>query len=202
MSEPEAQRIDDDPMAAYRVGTYALLARVLGRAPDAEALRALREAPAGHDEDALGQAWAELATAARVSDPDTVERRHHQLLVGIAHGEISPHASWYQQGALMGQTLAELRGELQRLGLERQDGAQEPEDHIAMLCEAMAWLIREPSHPLTEERAFFQAFLEPWAGRMFSDLEAAAAEDPFFGALGRLGQAFMQVEARYYAMRR
>jgi TorA maturation chaperone TorD len=90
--------------------------------------------------------------------------------------------------------LADLRGDLARLGIERADGVAEPEDHIASECESFAGLLSGvfPGGDAAAE-AFFARHLRPWAGRFFADLEAAEAAR-FYRAVGALGRMAIEVE--------
>jgi len=206
LSSPQAPAAGPEPAEtdAHRVGTYALLARLVGpQPPDAATLEALRRAvPANPEHDAISRAWADLAGLAGEAEEQALARVHHDLLVGVVHGAVIPHAAWYRQGALMGRTLANLRGDLQRLGLRRDPHSAEPEDHLGLLCEAMAWLIQDGAQPFSEERAFFQGYLQPWVVPFFDDMAGADSADAFYRAVAALGTAFFQVETQYYAMRR
>ena len=84
------------------------------------------------------------------------------------------------------------------LGIERRQGVAEPEDHIAALCEVMAMIIS--SHGLQlDQSAFFESYVASWAGRFFEDLGKAGAAD-FYRAVSQLGQAFLEVEQRYFSL--
>ena len=67
---------------------------------------------------------------------------------------------------------AGLRDDLAALGFERDDDVHEPEDHIAALCEVMAYLIADGASAETQ-RQFFEAHLGNWSPAFFDDLEAA-----------------------------
>jgi TorA maturation chaperone TorD len=186
-----------DPVDAMRAQHWALLARLLARAPDAALLRQL--AALGEDDTALGAARGQLAAAASEADAALVEREFHDLFIGLGRGELLPYASYYLTGFLHERPLAKLRAEMQRLGIARAEGVAEPEDHIATLCEIMAGLLRGE---FAEDGAgggdapgrFFARHVGPWAGKFFSDLEAAE-HARFYRAVGRLGGAFIAIEA-------
>ena len=98
-------------------------------------------------------------------------------------------------GFLHERPLAELRGDLGRLGIERAEGIAEPEDHIAFLCETYAGLIAGAFAAGPEEASpFFARHLRPWAARMFADLEKAEMAG-FYRAVGRLGRIAVEIEA-------
>ena len=185
-----------------RANLYRLLARLLAGAPDADLLALLR----GLDDAGgpVGAGLAGLADAARASEPARLARDYHDLFIGIGRGELVPFGSWYMAGFLHEKPLARLRGDLGALGLGRTSGTHEPEDHVAMVCETMALLIegRAKAKGPGTERRFFDAHLRDWAGAFFRDLEGAAAARGFYAALGRLGGAFVTVEAQALAFHR
>jgi TorA maturation chaperone TorD len=181
-----------DALDAERARLFALLGRLLGAAPDAGLLARLRLLRGGAGE--LGEAYAALAVAAQVS-PEAAEREFFHLFIGVGRGELLPYASYYLTGFLHERPLAELRGDLARLGVERAEGIAEPEDHIAFLCETFAGLIAGALGSGPEEAGpFFARHIRPWAARFFTDLEGAEA-GIFYRAVGRLGRIAVELES-------
>ncbi len=123
---------------ALRSRQWALLARLLAAAPDADTLAAL--AALEGDETALGQAYGVLARMAAETDAATVEREFFELFIGVGRGELLPYASFYLTGFLNERPLADLRRDLGAMGVVRADGRHEPEDHVASIAEVMAGL--------------------------------------------------------------
>jgi len=182
-----------DPVDAERARLFALLGRLLGGAPDA-ALLARMMVLRGTEGD-LGEAYGALAAASGATTPEAAEREYFDLFIGVGRGEILPYASYYLTGFLHERPLADLRGDLARLGIERAEGVAEPEDHIAFLCETYAGLIAGAFAAGPEEAApFFARHIRPWAARMFADLEKAEAAG-FYRAVGRLGRLAIEIEA-------
>ena len=182
-----------DPVDAERARLFALLGRLLGGAPDA-ALLARMMLLRGTEGD-LGEAYGALAAASGATTPEAAEREYFDLFIGVGRGEILPYASYYLTGFLHERPLADLRGDLARLGIERAEGVAEPEDHIAFLCETYAGLIAGAFAAGPEEAAtFFARHIRPWAARMFADLEKAEAAG-FYRAVGRLGRLAIEIEA-------
>ncbi|MCW8087960.1 molecular chaperone TorD family protein [Roseococcus sp. MDT2-1-1] len=142
------------------------------------------------DDTPVGTALGALGEAARAADPISAGREYHDLFIGLGRGELLPFASYYLTGFLHERPLAELRGDLARLGIARAAAVPEPEDHIAFECEVMAGLLRGAPE---EVDAFFARHLRPWAMRFFADLELAEAA-VFYRAVGGLGRALMDVE--------
>jgi TorA maturation chaperone TorD len=182
-----------DPVDAERARLFALLGRLLGAAPDAGLLIRLRALRGEAGE--LGEAYASLASAAGRTPAEAAEREFFNLFIGVGRGEMLPYASYYLTGFLHERPLADLRGDLGRLGIERAEGIAEPEDHIAFLCEAYAGLIAG-AFPGEADAVppFFARHIRPWAARFFADLEKAETAD-FYRAVGRLGRLAVEYEA-------
>jgi TorA maturation chaperone TorD len=120
------------------------------------------------------------------------------LFIGLGRGEVVPYGSWYATGFLMERPLAELRDDLREIGVERQPGVHEPEDHAGALCDTMALLISgDPPAPLEAQQRFYARHLEPWLPRFFADLQRAASAR-FYRAVGRLGGHFVAVETQAF----
>jgi TorA maturation chaperone TorD len=185
---------------AARAQCYTLLAHLLHAPPTPALLDVVRGLKGDRSE--LGQALAALATVAQQTTPQKAEREYFTLFIGVARGELLPYASYYLTGFLQEKPLAELRGDMMRLGIGRRDDVPEPEDHIASLCEMMAGLITgafgEPA-PLDAQRQFFTRHIAPWAPRFFEDLQAARAAILYM-PVGRIGRIFMAIEAEAFGM--
>lgn len=181
-----------DRLTHERARLFALLGRLLVAAPDVSLLNAL--AGLRGDRTPLGEAYAGMAKAAAAAEVVSVDREYHDLFIGLGRGELLPFASYYLTGFLHERPLAELRGDLARLGLERAEGVAEPEDHIGTECEVYAGLLSGSFEggPEAAEQ-FFEKHLQPWAGRFFADLEKAEAAR-FYRAVGRLGRVAVEIE--------
>lgn len=192
MSAQDTLDIRPDGLTIERARLFALLGRLLVAAPDAGLLAALSGLRG--ERSTLGEAYGALAAAATVADPVSVQREFHDLFVGLGRGELLPFASYYLTGFLHERPLAELRGDLLRLGLERAAGIAEPEDHIGSECEVYAGLLSGSFDGGAEEaEAFFTKHLGTWAGRFFADLEKAEAAR-FYRAVGMIGRVAVEIE--------
>jgi TorA maturation chaperone TorD len=187
-----------DEIDAARAQEYTLLAALLKRAPDAMLLGNLSTLRG--DPSPLGVAHAALADAAAATTADRVSREYFELFIGLGRGELLPYGSYYLTGFLHERPLARLRADLLRLGIERQEGNIEPEDHVAILCEIMAGLVdgRFDAPPGTD-REFFNKHVAPWIGRFFADLEKAGSAD-FYRRIGALGQVFINIETEAFTL--
>ena len=184
-----------------RAQVYALLGRLLARAPDEALLSVLREleAPVSNGEDDIAAAWSLLTQAAARAEPAVLAEEYQEIFIGVVRGELMPYASWYVTGFLMEKPLAELRADLRRLGIERKTDVREPEDHAAALCETMALIAGNAELSLDMQRQFFEKHLAPWMARFFADLTTARAAK-FYRAVGLLGERFLEVERAYLSM--
>jgi TorA maturation chaperone TorD len=185
---------------ALRAQIYRLLAFYLRQAPDLAGLD-LAAGMSG-DDSALGQAINGLARVAKATKPDEISQEYHNLFIGVGRGELLPYASYYLTGFLNEKPLAKLRNDMSELGIERQEGVKEPEDHMAALCEMMAGLIEnefDAGGELEQQKRFFAAHLSSWARHFFTDLEAAQSS-VFYAMLGGAGKAFIDIEEAAFEM--
>jgi TorA maturation chaperone TorD len=195
-----AEMVDD--VDAARAQEYALLATLLGGAPDRDLLARLARLKG--DASPLGVAHARLAEAADGADAARLEREYFDLFVGVGRGEVLPYGSYYLTGFLHERPLARVRGDLADLGVTRAEDECEPEDHIAILCEVMAGLAGGKfANPADDrrrvEKQFFDKHLAPWARRFFADLERAEAAD-FYRAVAAVGATFIDIETEAFAL--
>ncbi|WP_089656697.1 TorD/DmsD family molecular chaperone [Franzmannia pantelleriensis] len=182
-----------DESDALRADIYRLLGRLIAAPPDQPLLDFLAGLEAEDDGAPLSQSWQDLAHAAHAADSEALARAHFRHLIGVIQGEVVPYASWYLHGTLMDEPVVAVRRDLRQLGLERDPEVKEPEDHLAALCDAMAWLIeRAPA----EQANFFTHHLASWGERCMRDL--AAVDTPFYASVGRLGLAYLAMEAERY----
>ncbi len=188
---------------ALRAYLYAMLGRFLRDVPEDDLL-VEGSGLGGDTASQLGQALASLsrACAAAREDPVGVRDEFHALFIGMTRGELLPYASYYLTGFLNERPLANLRGDMQRLGIGRAEGIYESEDHIAALMEMMAGLIvgafGDPAD-LDTQKLFFATHIQPWAPRFFEDLEAAKAA-ALYMPVGTVGRHFMEVEREAFEM--
>jgi TorA maturation chaperone TorD len=182
---------------------WAMIARLLVRAPDAQTLAAIGALQG--DASALGQAYGALARAASDTTVALVEREFFELFVGVGRGELLPYASFYLTGFLNERPLAELRRDLGAMGVARASGRHEPEDHIASISEVMAGLAAGDYDAgvlgcgAAGEAGFFARHVQPWAGQFFDDL-AVAPSARFYRTVAEIGRLFTDIETRAFAL--
>jgi TorA maturation chaperone TorD len=187
-----------DPVDVARGDQYRFVASLLSAAPSAEMLRGI----AGLQGDAtpMGQAISSLARTGARMEPAAVASEFFELFIGVGRGELLPYASFYQTGFLNERPLAELRGDLARLGIARAEGRFEPEDHIALLFEVMADLAQgRVAAPADRQQAFFGRHIAPWAGQFFDDL-AIAPSASFYRPVAEIGRLIIDIETRAFSL--
>lgn len=183
---------DIDPIDEARASEFELIGALLWRAPTAETLAALQSLQG--DGTPLGLAHIALAQAAAETTPEAVRDEFFELFVGVGRGELLPYASYYLTGFLHEKPLALVREDMGKLGIARAERAGEPEDHVAILMDITAQLLRGVfvADEVDADR-FFARHLAPWAERLFADLEVAKASK-FYRTVGRIGSLFIAIE--------
>ena len=185
-----------------RAELYGLLAQLWLAPPDDALLQqfkvAVTQAPVagGH----LEAPWQALVAAMRATTAAQAAEEHDVLFGGVGKPEIFVYASYHLSGFLNERPLAQLRDDLQRLGLARDEARGETEDHIAYLFEVMRYLIAGEDVAvcnLEQQRRFFRAHLQPWVESM-CDVVAAHPQADTWRAVAGLTRCFVQIETQAF----
>jgi TorA maturation chaperone TorD len=194
----------DDSEELARAEMYGLLARLWLAPPDAELLQqfslAVTQAPEAGA--LLEEPWQTLVAACRASTPEAAAQEFDALFQGVGKPEVFVYASFYLAGFLNEKPLAQLRTDLAALGLTRDAGTTETEDHIAYLCEVMRYLIAGDDVAvcnLEQQRRFFRAHLQPWVHEL-CDAVQAQPRARLWAALAGLTRQFMAIETQAFDM--
>ena len=201
-----------EPEDQARADFYALLARLFSSAPDAALLAAIASAaalaPATHTGDAgaaaadLAAAWDALREASAVIDPDAATVEFHTLFVGVGRSEVSLYASHYL-GPQSGRPLAEIRAALAELGLARQPGSSEFEDHLAVMLETMRILVagdaERPPATIREQRGFFERYVTSWTFECCTAIRDSPVAI-YYGRVAQFASCFLALERDSLAM--
>ena len=198
-----------EPEDRLRADFYALLARLYFSAPDMDLLRVMGTAPllaAEADSARLAVAWARLAAAARVMDPDAAQDEYAALFGGVGKSLISLFASYYaaeNAPGVAGQFLVDLRTELAHSGLGLQSGQSLPEDHLSALFETMRLLIEGNGEggprPLAGQQAFFRRFIAPCYGKCCNAIENTPIAN-FYKTVSECTVIFLAIEDESFAI--
>lgn len=184
-----------------RADLYGLLA-MLFHAPASQALLNTIASAQAQGDSALEQAWAGLVAACKTARADDVKQEYDDLFIGVGKPEILLYGSYYLSGFLMEKPLAELRDDLAKLGLERDEKVVESEDHVATLCEVMRYLIAsdEAVHAtLGTQKQFFATHMQPWVLDMCGTI-AAHPQARFHAPVAHLAKCFFEVEMQAFDM--
>jgi len=200
--EAASEHSDISEAERARAGFYALLARLLSGPPDAELLGQVGAIEG--DDSPLGEALSRLAKLARATDEESASDEFTLLFYGKGEGgEVLPYASYYRTGVLNDKPLADLRGDMAELGIQRGELNKEPEDHIAFVLEMMHGLITGSfgagAVGVERQTRFYNDHLAPWAIDFFEDLEAAKSAT-LFAAVAGLGRVFLEIEQDAFRM--
>jgi len=183
-----------------RARFYGLLANLLSGPPRAEMLGGLERLEGDGSE--MGRALGDLGKAASAATAEDVEQEFNALFIGLSEGELTPYASYYLTGFLYEKPLADLRSDMEALGLRGAEEVSEPEDHIASLFEIMHWLITgslDSPADLETQQVFFDTHIGSWASRFFEDLETAD-KAVFYRPIGTIGRTFIAIEREAFSM--
>jgi len=188
------------PEEVARANFYGLLARLFYAPPDAALLETLAGAEGIDAEDGgIGAAWEALRDAAAQTDAGTVHQEYDDVFVGTGKAPVTLYTTAYSIRYASETPLAKLRGDLTALGLGRREGADEPEDHIAALCDVMRHLIAVQKRDLPGQSVFFKRWIAPTAGPL-CDAAAAHPKTSFYKAVARFAKAFFDIEQSAFEM--
>ncbi|MBI3715823.1 MAG: molecular chaperone TorD family protein [Betaproteobacteria bacterium] len=198
---PRTLAVEDRARADF----YALLANLFYRAPDERLLTAIIVAPEpeGEGSAALAGAWRDLATASRLIPPDAIEEEYQQIFVGVGKPPVMLYGSFYLAGFMMERPLADLRDDLAALGFARASNINEPEDHLAALCDVMRALIcgdlgRRPA-TIAEQSAFFSRHIKTWVVQC-CDATTKYAQSNYYVKVAAFARAFFEIEIAAFEM--
>ena len=183
-----------------RAELYGLLAQLWIAAPDAALLEqfkvAVTQAPesGGH----LEAPWQALVAAMRATTAAGAAEEYDALFGGVGKPEVFLYGSYYLSGFLNEKPLAQLRDDLERLGLTRDEARGETEDHVAYLFETMRYLIAGDDVAvcnLEQQRRFFRAHLQTWVTQLCDAVQAQTRAETW-RAVAEMTRQFVAVETQ------
>jgi TorA maturation chaperone TorD len=185
-----------------RAELYGLLARLWLAPPDDALLAQLRAAPTGSPQPGgfLEAPWRALVESMRATDAAGARAEHDALFHGVGKPEVYAYASYYLSGYLHERPLADLRADLAELGLTREAGQLETEDHVAYELEVMRYLIAGDDASvcnLERQRRFFRRHLQPWIEKL-CDAVDAHPRAVTWRTVAACTRAFVQVETQAF----
>lgn len=190
---------NDQSEELARAELYGLLARLWLAPPDAALLGQFRVAVTETPEGGLLEApWQALVTALRNTTEAAAADEYDALFGGVGKPEVFLYGSFYLAGFLNEKPLAALRTDLAALGLTRDAGRGETEDHIAYGCEVMRYLIAGDDIAvcnLEQQRRFFRGHLQTWVGTLCDAVEAHPRAQ-IWRAVAQLTRVFLDIETQ------
>jgi TorA maturation chaperone TorD len=184
------------PEEEARANFYALLARLFYAPPDAGLLGAIAGEALEGD---LGRPWEDLKRAAASADAEAVREEYETAFIGTGKAPVTLYTSAYVIRHSSEVPLAELRGELARLGLARRKEVREPEDHIAALCDTMRHLVAEQKTGLEQQRRFFNRWIGPTVEPLCGAIESSE-RTAFYKLVARFAKSFFRLEQAAFEM--
>jgi len=195
VTEPELQPEDE-----ARAAIYGLIARMYYAPPDQGVLGQILHARAFESgAEPVAVAWRELVDACRSAFPVVLENEHTELFVGTGKTEVTPYLTHYTIKYATDNPLVELRQQLIRWGMARRESANEPEDHIAGVCETMRFAIAVQHRSEEEQKSFFERFVYR-GGIAFCDAVTASPKAVFYRRVAVFTREFFEVEQAAFAM--
>ena len=188
------------PEDQARANFYGLLSRLFYAPADAELLGALAQADELEAEaEVLAQRWRELCAAAAKADPEAVRDEFDTVFIGTGKAPVTLFTTAYSIRYANEVPLVALRSELNDLGLARREGAGEPEDHIAALCDVMRYLVAQQQADLEAQKRFFEQWIQPNVESLCAAIEKSE-RTAFYKHVGRLAKAFFSLEQSAFEM--
>lgn len=196
---------------AARADFYALISHLLLQPPSAALLKELASSPLLDPADVsaheaprnLEKAWEKLVTAAGVTEAAAVREEFNELFISTGTPLVNPYACRYLVGFLNEKPLAQLRTDLQKLGLARAPGVHELEDHLSGMCDVMRVMIAgahgAQAQTLDKQREFFSTYIAPWYSRCLTDIENASA-GRFYALVAAFIRAYFDIEMQAFDM--
>ena len=186
-----------------RAHLYALLAELFYASPDAGLLARLRAQTADPDAATpLDAAWRGLLAIIGQHDDDALRQEYDRLFGGVGKPAVYLFGSHYLSGFLNDRPVVRLRDSLQELGLARDPGVTETEDHVACLFDVMRHLIVDGERAaggLAAQQRFFRDHVHPWIEALCDEL-TRHPEARFYAGVGELTRQFIRVEAQGFDM--
>jgi TorA maturation chaperone TorD len=188
------------PEDEARAAVYGLIARLFYAPPDQAVLGQVLHAGAFEgSKEPIALAWQDLMETCRHAFPEMLENEHTDLFVGTGKAEVTPYLTHYTIQYATDNPLVGLRQQLERWGMRRKENANEPEDHVAGICEAMRMAIAVQHRDLAEQKAFFERYLYS-GGIAFCDAVTASAKADFYRRVARFAREFLEVEREAFEM--
>ena len=187
------------PEETARANIYGLIARLFQAPPDAALLQLIAtDAELEAEEGTVAQAWRDLARVAASADAEAAAEEYDTAFIGVGKAPLTLYTSAYSIRHSNDLPLVELRRDLSALQLGRRGEVNEPEDHIAALCEVMRHLVAQ-NLALEDQKRFFERWIWPVAPSLCGAIEKSA-QIRFYRPVARFAFAFFELEHSAFEM--
>lgn len=161
----------------------------------------------------LESAWSAFTAAVAGASIEQIRQSYDDTFISVGEAPVSLHASVYLTGFSNERPLAEVRQWLAARGIQSSREGLVIEDHLGLLCEAMAWLIIGDDEGDTDaggaplrgsdddQKYLFQHFIAPVSDEFCQRLSEAPVAG-IYRELGHLFAAFCAVERQAFDIER
>ena len=203
----------DQELIQFRSLYYGLLVQLLAREPAPELLSTLRQdidgriAAVGEIAPMMAKGWRSIREELPALDAEAAGDEFTQLFLGPFARAVNPYESYYLSGQVFGEPLAEVRGFMGEIGLEKDEARfSEPEDHLAFELEIMNWLARNQLAAKgqdavgdwqTRQMQFLEHHALVWMPACAQDIEQAS-QARLYAGVARLLRGFLAFEEKLF----
>lgn len=199
-AHPPSSALDEE---TARAELYGVIAELFYRPRREGLLAQLRLAPTQAPQAGayLEEPWRDLVGVARQMDDAAIDREYETLFGGVGKPAVYLYGSHYLSGFLNEKPLAQLRADLDELGLGRDETRMsDTEDHVAYVMEVMRFLVAgdDPSvSNLSQQARFFANHVQTWLPALCEALQGHP-DARFHAALAAFTRAFIRVETQAF----
>ena len=134
---------------------------------------------------------------------DALQEEYEAVFVGMGRPPVMLFGSFYLSGFMNEKPLAELRGDLMKLGFAREANVTEPEDHLAALCDVMRALIlgdvASAPASIEQQRTFFTRHIQPWIAQCCTAILQNEKAN-YYKRVAAFAQSFFEIEKQAFEM--
>ncbi|MEE2717124.1 MAG: molecular chaperone TorD family protein [SAR324 cluster bacterium] len=205
--------VGDQELAELRQKHYGMFVRLFWQEPSPRFLRSLLEGiearadAVAASSPQMAEGWRGIQHYLKSNEPGEVDYEFAKLFIGPHQPELTPYESYYLAGGMFQPPLANVRGFMKEVGLEKKaEELPEPEDILGFELEIMNWLVsqqlsaetpEEEEQWLERQAEFLKKHLLVWVPTCAQDLVAAPGAD-FYKGVGLLLQGFLELERQLF----
>lgn len=197
-----------------RAGLYSFLSRIYRQEMDKELLENMKSSkPLNIDDAEMACACNKLRKILErgpINEEyvENLEADYASLFLGIGRYPVHPYESVYlsEDRVIMGESRDDVLRMYFREGLQKVDSFKEPEDHIAVELEFMAFLCGQLQEALSRgtkdtgqrlievQKDFFEKHLKSWVPEFCDDIVMHASQYDFYQAMANITKRYILLE--------